>query len=93
MSRKAIVQLASRALGLNLLVISLGWLVSVPRELFSLVQYRNIGFRTPSQQYLYTSDFITLLSHLLFALALMVAAASLYQNSPFFERFLTPSDE
>ena len=93
MSRKALVQLASRALALNLVIWAVGGLAYIPSPFFSLLHHRAIEGRTAYQDYLYTSDFIAVMSRLVLSTGLFIAAVWFYRCGPKIETFLSPSEE
>jgi len=93
MTKKELVQLASRALALNLVIWSVASFVYVPAPLFAMLHYRNIPSRMPAQDYVYTHDFITLFTRLILAAGLFIAAVWFYRCGPTIEAFLSPSVE
>jgi hypothetical protein len=93
MTKKELIQLASRALSLNLVIWSVASIVYVPSPLFAMLHYRNMASRTASQDYFYTYDFITLFTRLLLAAGLFMAAVWFYRCGPTIENFLSPSEE
>lgn len=93
MTKKEFVQLASRALSLNLVVWSVASLVYVPGPAFSMLHYRSISVRTASQDFYYTYDFITVLTRLVLAGGLFLAAIWFYRCGPDIEKFLLPSED
>jgi hypothetical protein len=93
MSQKECIQLASRAVALVLLVSSLGWFVSVPVHFHSVLHYRSIFPRTPQQDYIYTNDFLLLLTHIAASAVFFVGAVWMSRCGPTIQRFLSPSEE
>jgi len=93
MSRKQFIQIASRAVSLNLLMTSFAWLAMVPVRMYAVLHYRNISARTPSQDYAYTDDFILLISYIGISAGLFLAGVWIYRCGPKIEAFLSPSEE
>lgn len=93
MSRKAFIQIASRAIALNLVVSSLAWFALIPVRVHAFLHYRNALPRTPSQDFVYTSDFLLLLAYIAISGGLFIAAVWIYRCGPRIEAFLSPSEE
>jgi len=93
MSRKAFVQLASRALALNLVIWAVAGLVYVPAIFFSVLHYRSMGLGTPLAEYLYNLELIQLMSHLVLSAALFLSSVWVYWCGATIEGFLSPSEE
>jgi len=93
MSRKAFIQIASRAVALNLVMTSLVWLTVIPVRMHAVLHYRSIVPRTPAQDFLYTNDFLLLVSYIVISGGLFIAAIWLYRCGPKIEAFLSPSEE
>jgi hypothetical protein len=93
MTKKGFVQIASRALALNLVIWSVVELVYIPGHVFSIAHYVNIQGRSPSQEYFLWSDIIVLLSRVVLCAALFLASVWVYRCGPSIEAFLSPSEE
>jgi len=93
MSQKQFIQIACRAVSLNLLMTSLLWLALVPVRMHAVLHYRSIFPRTPSQDFAYTNDFILLMSYIGISAGVFLAAVWIYRCGPKVETFLSPSEE
>lgn len=93
MSRKALVQLASKALALNLVIWAVAGLVYVPAIFVSVLHYRNMGVPAPQVKYFYTYYLIQLSSHLVLSGGLFIASVWVYRCGASIEGFLSPSAE
>ena len=93
MSRKELIQIASRAVALNLVVTSLAWFALIPVRVHAFLHYRNTEPRTPSQDFVYTNDFLLLLAYFAISGGLFCAAIWIYRCGPTVERFLGQTEE
>lgn len=93
MSSKQFIQIASRAVALNLLMTSLVWLAMVPVRMHAVLHYRDISARTPSQDFAYTNDFILLITYIGISTGLFLGSVWIYRCGPKIEAFLWPSEE
>ncbi len=93
MSKNASIQLASRAVAMILLISSLGWFLTVPVYFHSVLHYRSIFPRTSQQDYIYTNDFLLLLTHIGASAVFFVGSVWVYRCGPTIYRFLSPSEE
>ena len=91
MSRKELVQIASRAIALYLVFWSLGNLGSIPALVFNFWHYAAQP-KTSAQDYLYQYYLLQLSSHIVVSIGLFVAAVWTYRCGPTIERFLSPSE-
>ena len=93
MSEKVLVQIASRALALNLVVWSAATLVYLLPEAFSIFHYLNMQNRTEGQNYSYKYYMILIASRLILSAGLFVASVWIYKCGPDVHRFLAPTEE
>ena len=93
MSKRALVQLASRALALNMLLWSIYSLMYIPVYSFSLSHYARLTPKTAGQEYLYRYYFLLVVSHLFMSVAVFLAAIWIYKCAPTLEAFLSPAEE
>lgn len=93
MSKKALLQLASRAIALNLVFVSLGWLASVPMLAFATARHTTMRSSSSYENYLYSYDLISLITHLALSGLLFVGAVWVYRCGPTVQAFLSPSEE
>jgi hypothetical protein len=93
MSRKGFVEIASRALALNLAIWYVGTLVYVPGILFSLRHYESPQVPTPGQQYIFRYYLFSPISQVAMSAVLFLAAVCVYRCRPDVEVFLSPSEE
>ena len=91
MSKKELVQIASRAIALYLVFWSLGNLGNVPAILFAISHYAAQP-ASPAQDYLNRYYLIQISSQLVVSVALFIAAVWTYRCGPTIERFLSPSE-
>jgi hypothetical protein len=82
MSDKVLVQIASRALSLNLVVWSAATLVYLLPEAFSFFHYSNLTDRTSLQDYYYKYDIILIASRLILSAGLFIASVWIYKCGP-----------
>ena len=90
MSKKQLVQIASRAIALYLVFWSLGNLANLPAVLFSLL-HAKAGV-SAGQDYLHKYYVVLLWSHIGTSVALFLAAVWVYRCGPQIEAFLSPSE-
>jgi hypothetical protein len=93
MTKKGFVQIASRALALNMVMWSVAELALVPARVFSVAHYLNFQGRSPSQEYFLRDEIIWLLSHVVLSAAIFIASVWVYRCGPSVEAFLSPSEE
>jgi hypothetical protein len=93
MIKRALVQLAGRALALNLLLWSIYCFVYIPVYSFSLSHYARLTPTSASQEYLFRYYFILLRSHVFMTSAIFLAAIWIYKCGPTVESFLSPRQE
>jgi hypothetical protein len=93
MSNKELVQIASRALSLNLVVWSAANLAFIPSEAFSFFHYFRMQDRTSGQDYLLEYDALLVVCRLILCIGLFVASIWIYRCGPDIYRFLAPSEE
>jgi hypothetical protein len=93
MTNKATIQIASRAIALNLLLWSITVFAYVPGYSFSLSHYARVAAKSESQLYLYRYYCVMLASHLFICVLLFCLAIWLYRCAPVVEAFLSPSEE
>jgi len=90
-SKKEIVQIASRAIALYLVFWSLGNLGNVPALVFTVWHYAAQP-GSSVQNYAYKYYLLQLSSQVVVSIALLVAAVWTYGCGPTIERFLSPSE-
>ncbi len=93
MSRKACIELASRTVALFLVFWSLQWFAMIPARFHSVLHYRTIYPRTAQQDYLYTNDFLLLLTYITISAGLFLGAIWVGRCGPAVQRFLSPSED
>jgi hypothetical protein len=93
MTKRVLVQLASRTLALNLLLWSIYTFMYIPVYSFSLSHYARLTPKSASQEYLHRYYFILVMSHLFMSGAVFLAAIWIYKCGPTIERFLSPAEE
>jgi hypothetical protein len=93
MTKRVLVQLASRALALNLLLWSIYSFMYIPVYSFSLSHYARLTATSASQEYLYRYYFILVVSHVFMTTAIFLAAIWIYKCGPTIESFLSPAEE
>jgi len=93
MSKKALLQLASRAIALNLVFVSLGWLASVPMLAFSTARHSAMRSSSAYENYLFRYDLISLITHLALSGLIFVGSVWVYRCGPTVEGFLSPSED
>ena len=93
MSKKALLQLASRAIALNLVFVSLGWFASVPMLAFSTGHHAIMRSSSAYENYLYSYDLISLITHLAVSGVIFVGAVWVYRCGPTVQAFLSPSED
>ena len=91
MSKKEVVQIASRAIALYLVFWSLGQLTSVPALAFAISHYGGQGV-SAGNAYSRNYYVIQLSSHFVMSIGLFLAAVWVYRCGPQIEAFLSPSE-
>jgi hypothetical protein len=90
-SKKELVQIASRAISLYLIFWSLGNLANVPSLAFAISYYAGLP-RSAGQDYFYKVQLIQLVSHIVVSTGLFLAAVWTYRCGPKLEAYLSPSE-
>ena len=93
MTKKSFVQLACRALALNLLLWAIEGLTYVPMTSLSLSHYARIAVRTTSESYYFRYYMVLLATRLTVSVTMFAAFVWIYRCGPVVERFLAPSEE
>lgn len=91
MSKKELVQIASRAISLYLVFWSLGILANVPYLVFATSHYAGKP-ASAGQDYLYKAQLIQLVSHIVVSAGLFFGAVWTYRCGPKLEAYLSPSE-
>ncbi len=93
MSKKALLQLTSRAIALNLVFVSLGWFGSVPMLAFATAHHTSMRASSAYENYLYGYDLISLMTHLALSGLIFAGAVWVCRCGPTVQAFLSPSED
>jgi hypothetical protein len=93
MTKKALIQLASRALAMNLAIWSVVDLAYMPAYVFAIAHHATAKNASAWENYMYHYDFILLVTRIVLSAGLFVAAVWIYRCGPEIENFLTPEEE
>jgi hypothetical protein len=91
-SKKEVVQIASRAIALYLVFWSLGQLTNVPALAFAISHYGGQGV-SAANSYSRNYYVIQLYSHIVMSIGLLLAAVWVYRCGPQIEAFLAPAEK
>ena len=92
MTKKEVVQIASRAISLYLIFVSLGNLVEIPPLLYAVSHYAAQPVSV-AQDYAHQFYLVNFVCRLALSIGLLIAAVWTYRCGPQIQAFLSPSEK